>query len=188
MPTNVAVPPLGESVTEAVLLRWLKNDGDPVAADEPVAELETDKANVDLPSPAAGVLRPGKKPGDTVRVGETIARIDEGGGAAPRAAAPAAKAATQPASPPPAATKPATQPTPAAPPPPRPTQPSADLDDLRPSVRRLVQENNLNPAAMVGTGPGGRITKEDVLNRLGEGGKDQREDGNGERAAATTTP
>src|SRR5437763_14351182 len=136
MPTNVAVPPLGESVTEAVLLRWLKNDGDPVAADEPVAELETDKANVDLPSPAAGVLRPGKKPGDTVRVGETIARIDEASAGAPRAAAPAQKTATQPAAPPPAATNPTTEPATAPPPPPRPAQPSANLEDLRPSVRR----------------------------------------------------
>src|SRR5947209_9256614 len=92
MPTNVDVPPLGESVTEAVLLRWLKNEGEQVAADEPVAELETDKANVDLPAPAAGVLRPAKKPGDTVRIGETIARIDE---AVAGAKAPAPAAASQ---------------------------------------------------------------------------------------------
>src|SRR6476469_9614405 len=86
MPTNVDVPALGESVQEATLIKWHKNDGDPVAAAEPVAELETDKANVDVPSPASGILRRVKKEGDTVSIGETIARIEEGNGnaAAPR--------------------------------------------------------------------------------------------------------
>ncbi len=78
MPTNVEVPPLGESVTEAVLIRWHKNDGDPVARGDSLAELETDKANADLNATAAGVFRPMKAPGDTVKVGETIARIEEG--------------------------------------------------------------------------------------------------------------
>src|SRR5271154_3689069 len=77
MPTNVLIPSLGDSVSEAVLLRWLKNDGDYVKSDELLCELETDKANVDLPAPAAGVLRRAKSAGETVQVGETIARIDE---------------------------------------------------------------------------------------------------------------
>src|SRR5438034_10329486 len=77
MPTNVDVPALGESVREAVLIKWHKNDGDTVAAAEPIAELETDKANVDVPAPTAGVLQRVKKEGDTVTIGETIARIDE---------------------------------------------------------------------------------------------------------------
>src|SRR6185369_9402573 len=93
MPTNVDVPALGESVQEATLIKWHKNDGDPVAAAEPVAELETDKANVDVPSPAAGILRRVKKEGDTVSIGETIARIEEGNGAAPKQSAKAAAAA-----------------------------------------------------------------------------------------------
>src|SRR5687768_18498340 len=80
MPTNVDVPALGESVREAVLIKWHKNDGDAVAAAEPIAELETDKANVDVPAPTAGVLRRVKKEGDTVAIGDTIARIEEGGG------------------------------------------------------------------------------------------------------------
>src|SRR5690348_10985640 len=80
MATNVDVPALGESVREAVLIKWHKNDGDPVAAAEPLAELETDKANVDVPSPTAGVLRRIKKEGDTVKIGDTIARVEEGGG------------------------------------------------------------------------------------------------------------
>src|SRR5689334_15632163 len=79
MPTNVDVPPLGESVREAVLIKWHKNDGDTVADQEPVAELETDKANVDVPAPIAGVLRRVKNEGDTVAIGDTIARIDESG-------------------------------------------------------------------------------------------------------------
>src|SRR5438067_7269751 len=103
MPTNVDVPSLGESVSEAVLIRWIRNDGDAVAKDEAIALLETDKANVDLPAPAAGVLRQLKKPGDTVGVGEAIAQIEPAGAAAPatagapREAKPAAQPAAQPA-------------------------------------------------------------------------------------------
>jgi 2-oxoglutarate dehydrogenase E2 component (dihydrolipoamide succinyltransferase) len=77
MPSNVEVPALGESITEAVLVRWLKNDGDRVAVDEAICELESDKATVDLPAPAGGVLQPVKQAGETVQVGEVIARIDE---------------------------------------------------------------------------------------------------------------
>src|SRR3954471_7215622 len=80
MATNVDVPALGESVREAILVKWHKNDGDTVSAAEPLAELETDKANVDVPAPAAGVLKRVKKEGDTVKIGETIARIEEGAG------------------------------------------------------------------------------------------------------------
>src|SRR4051812_4411884 len=76
MSTNVDIPPLGESVSEAVLLRWLKNDGDVVSEGDPLAELETDKANVDLPAPRPGVLRRVKEAGETVHIGETVARID----------------------------------------------------------------------------------------------------------------
>src|ERR1700744_3973281 len=99
MPTNVEIPPLGESVSEAVLLRWLKEEGQFVNANDPTGDLETDKANVDLPAPSSGVLRRAKQPGDTVHIGETIARIDE---AAAGASAPAASAAApaKPAAPP----------------------------------------------------------------------------------------
>ncbi|HXE55451.1 MAG TPA: 2-oxoglutarate dehydrogenase complex dihydrolipoyllysine-residue succinyltransferase [Tepidisphaeraceae bacterium] len=162
MPTNIEVPSLGESVTEAVLLRWLKNDGDLVATDEPLAELETDKANVDIPAKTAGVLRVAKKPGDTVKVGETIARIDEVPAGAKPAAKPAQPAATAKAAVAPSA--PASKPTPAPAVAPVGKQPSAE--DLRPSVRRLVEENKVNPAEVTPTGPGGRIIKEDVLRRL----------------------
>jgi 2-oxoglutarate dehydrogenase E2 component (dihydrolipoamide succinyltransferase) len=151
MSTNVDVPPLGESVSEAVLIRWLKNDGDPVSVAEPLAELETDKANVDLPSPAAGVLRRAKDPGETVQVGETIGRIDDGAvGSGPgKPAAAAAKAASAPA--------------PAAAPAARKVE---KPEDLSPAVRRMVEENKLDASQIKGTGPSGRITKEDVQAHL----------------------
>src|SRR3954470_9802164 len=91
MPTPIEVPRLGESVTNAILIQWLKNDGDTIARDEAVAILETDKANVDLPAPAAGVLRQTRKAGDTVNVGEPIGQVETAGAGA---TAPAAKPAT----------------------------------------------------------------------------------------------
>jgi 2-oxoglutarate dehydrogenase E2 component (dihydrolipoamide succinyltransferase) len=178
MPTNVDVPPLGESVSEAVLLRWLKNDGDAVAVAESLAELETDKANVELPSPAAGVFRPVKEAGGTVHVGETVARIDDGagatGGGAAKAAAPAAAAAAaKPATAPAAAAAPAKGAVPASRPSPEakeaviaPARPAAAPEDLSPAVRRMVEENRLDAGQIKGTGPGNRVTKEDVQAHL----------------------
>src|SRR5215212_11973715 len=151
MPTNVDVPALGESVQEATLIKWHKNDGDAVAAAEPVAELETDKANVDVPSPAAGVLRRVKKEGDTVAIGETIARIDEGSGNASAATKPAATSTAQ------SRSSNESRPAPAGD-----GDAQAKPEDQRPSVRRIVDENKLDPAAIQGSGPGGKITKEDA--------------------------
>src|SRR5437773_11514962 len=91
MAVDVVVPGLGESVTQAVLLKWHKRDGEQVTVDEPVCELETDKANADIPSPAAGVIRRVHKEGDTVSVGEVIARIDPAGVPAATAAGAPAK-------------------------------------------------------------------------------------------------
>src|SRR5918912_522192 len=98
MAPDVQVPALGESITEGTLAQWLKKPGEAVAADEPIAELETDKVSVEVPSPVAGVLAEQvAKQGDTVAVGAVIARIDEGGTAAVRAPAKAAaEAATNP--------------------------------------------------------------------------------------------
>ena len=87
MSSNVEVPALGESITEAVLVRWHKKEGDRVAVDEPLCELESDKATVDLPAPVGGVLHPLKKAGETVQVGEAIAQIDETAAAEQAAAA-----------------------------------------------------------------------------------------------------
>src|SRR3954468_5959001 len=98
MPTPVTVPGMGESVTEAKLLRWTKNDGDAVAKDDVIAELETDKANAELNALGSGVLKITAKPGDTVKVGQVIAMLHENGEAAKAAPAGAAKTANPTAS------------------------------------------------------------------------------------------
>ena len=141
MATEVLVPTLGESITEATLGEWLKQPGDKVAADEPIASLETDKVSVEVPSPVAGVMgQHAVQVGDTVQVGAMIATVEAGDGAA--AAAPAA------------APVPAAAPAPAA---------SADAPAaLSPSVRRAVLEHGVDPATIKGTGKDGRLTKEDV--------------------------
>src|SRR4051794_20876014 len=92
MATDVSVPTLGESITEATLGQWLKQPGDAVKADEPIASLETDKVAVEVPSPVAGTISEQLvKEGDTVAVGALIARIESGTGAAAAAPAPAAQ-------------------------------------------------------------------------------------------------
>src|SRR2546421_6327208 len=78
MATQIEVPPLGESVKQAILVAWHKKEGESVATDEPICELETDKANVDVPAKTSGILHHLKEAGETVNVGEAIARIDEG--------------------------------------------------------------------------------------------------------------
>ncbi len=146
MATEVKVPVLGESITEATVGEWLKNPGDPVRVDEPIASLETDKVSVEVPSPVAGVM--GEqivKVGDTVEVGAVIAIIAGEGAAAAPAAAPAAAA-------------PAATPAPAAAP-----APSADAAALSPSVRRAVLETGVDPSTVQGTGKDGRLTKDDVI-------------------------
>src|SRR5687767_10573196 len=93
MATDVQVPTLGESITEGTIAQWLKKVGDPVAADEPIASLETDKVTVEVPSPVAGVFAEAvADEGETVAVGAVIARIDEGAAAA-ASASPATEAA-----------------------------------------------------------------------------------------------
>lgn len=152
MAIEITVPTLGESVADATVARWIKTTGEAVAADEPVVELETDKVTLEVPAPAAGTL--GEilvAEGATVEVGASLAMLNEG--AAPAAAAPtAAEPAAAPA-------------TSAAAPAPAPAAPAAAAPDmpLSPAVRRLVEENNLNPATIRGTGVDGRLTKSDVL-------------------------
>jgi 2-oxoglutarate dehydrogenase E2 component (dihydrolipoamide succinyltransferase) len=141
MATEIRVPTLGESVSEATVGRWLKNVGDSVAADEPVVELETDKVSVEVPAPAAGVLAEiTAKAGDTVGLDAVLGRIGEGNGAAKSAAKPAAKAE---------AVKPAPS-AKAAPP-------------LSPAPRRAAAETGVDASTVKGTGKDGRVTKGDVL-------------------------
>ncbi|WDF71013.1 2-oxoglutarate dehydrogenase complex dihydrolipoyllysine-residue succinyltransferase [Novosphingobium sp. KACC 22771] len=149
MSTEVKVPTLGESVSEATIGQWLKQPGEAVALDEPIASLETDKVAIEVNAPVAGVL--GQQlaaVGDTVTVSAIIAVIEEGAAAAaaPKAAAPVA-AAVAPA---PVVAAPA-------------AAESSDPAVLSPAVRRAVLEYGIDPATIKGTGKDGRITKEDVV-------------------------
>jgi len=150
MSTEVKVPVLGESITEATVGEWLKQPGEAVAADEPICSLETDKVAVDVNSPVAGVM--GEHlvaEGDNVEVGALIATIEEGSGTA---AKPAAKAEAAPAASPAPAAAPAAEPA-----------GEGDAVVLSPAVRRAVLEHGIDPATIKGTGKDGRLTKEDVL-------------------------
>ena len=168
MAIEITVPTLGESVADATVARWIKKTGDAVAADEPVVELETDKVTLEVPAPAAGTL--GEilaAEGATVEVGASLAMLNDG--AAPAAAPAVAPAATPadtaaPAAPAPAATAAA------------PAAASAAASDmpLSPAVRRLVEENGLNPATIAGTGVDGRLTKADVLAHMKGGSAPRR--------------
>jgi len=163
MATEVTVPTLGESITEGTLAQWLKKPGDAVAADEPIASLETDKVSVEVPSPVAGVLSEQLvKEGDTVAVGAAIARIDEGGTASAAPAQAAAEATTNPTG---AGENPGLRGTDAAPAP-APAEAPADDDHittLSPAVRRAVLEHHVDPTKIKGSGKDGRLTKDDVL-------------------------
>jgi 2-oxoglutarate dehydrogenase E2 component (dihydrolipoamide succinyltransferase) len=166
MAFEVRVPSLGESVTEAVIGRWIKQDGEVVGVDEPILELESDKANMDLAAEHAGRLKVLKKAGDTVNVGDVVATIEpaEGAVASAPAAAPAASAPAGTTAAPAAATA---SPQPAAAPAPAPVasvkQTPAAEPFLSPAVRRVVVEEGLDVAGVEGTGPHGRLTKGDVL-------------------------
>ncbi|HZR85265.1 MAG TPA: 2-oxoglutarate dehydrogenase complex dihydrolipoyllysine-residue succinyltransferase [Bradyrhizobium sp.] len=161
--TEIRVPTLGESVTEATIGRWFKKAGDPVAVDEPLVELETDKVTIEVPAPSAGTL--GEiiaKDGETVAVGALLGQIADGAAAAKPAAAAAAPAAAKPAA--------APAPAPAAPP----KVPPSDAP-LAPSVRRLSAESGVDASTVPGSGKDGRVTKGDMLAAI-------------ERAASAPTP
>jgi 2-oxoglutarate dehydrogenase E2 component (dihydrolipoamide succinyltransferase) len=176
MATEVKVPTLGESVTEATIGEWLKQPGDPVKVDEPIVSLETDKVAVEVPSPVAGILGEQKvKVGDTVEVGAVIATIENATAAGetmqvkPREATPAPSPAPAPSS------APAPAPAAHADEPPQAADIDRELDALpkaqpgdlatalSPSVRRAVIEHGIDPTQVKGTGKDGRLTKEDVL-------------------------
>jgi len=160
---EVTLPQLGETVTEGTITRWFKKVGDSVAADEPLFEVSTDKVDTEVPSPIAGVLTEIRVPeGDTVPVGAVIAVVGAAGSAPAPAPAPSA-----PAPAPVAAPAPAPAPVPAPAPAAAPAVVSGnDNRLLSPVVRRLVAEHNVNVDSITGTGPGGRITREDVLDHI----------------------
>jgi len=147
MSTEIRVPQLPESVADATLVAWHKRPGDPISRDENLADLETDKVVLEVPAPANGVVREIKvESGSVVKSGQLLAVIEEGaaGAAAPKAAAapaPAARAAVA---------------------------EEAKDGRLSPSVRRLVEENRLDPASIPASGRDGRLTKSDVVDYLGK--------------------
>ena len=184
MPVTIVVPQLGESVVEGTIGKWLKKVGEPIAKDEPIVEIITDKINIELPAPSAGTLGQIVVPeGAVAQVGDPLGVIlaageslPAGGGAAapagkaPAAAAPSAPAASRPAPAPQAparsgasvasagATALATA-----------TPPSTDGMRLSPAVRKLAKEHNLDVSQIRGSGMGGRVTREDVLAHIEAG-------------------
>ena len=157
MSTEIRVPTLGESVTEATIGQWYKKVGDTVAADEPLVELETDKVTIEVPAPAAGVLEAiAANPGDTVDVGALLGAIAAGAGAA---AAPKQEAKTE--APANNAAGPETiKPEPAA-------APVTATDRApAPSAQKLINENGLDAGNIAGSGKAGQVLKEDVLASL----------------------
>jgi pyruvate dehydrogenase E2 component (dihydrolipoamide acetyltransferase) len=168
---DVTLPQLGETVTEGTITQWFKKVGDTIAADEPLFEVSTDKVDTEVPSPIAGVVVELRiDEGDTVDVGTIVAVISDGAAAqvvptpepeVPEQA-PAEPQATEPVEPPPMAVTPA--PVSAQPA----VAPSTSGDNrlLSPVVRRLVNEHQINPDDIVGSGPAGRITRDDVLDYI----------------------
>jgi 2-oxoglutarate dehydrogenase E2 component (dihydrolipoamide succinyltransferase) len=170
--TEIRVPTLGESVTEATIGKWFKKPGDPVAVDEPLVELETDKVTIEVPAPAAGVLGDiAAKDGQTVAVGALLGEIKDGAGA------PAAKPTPSPTGRPDEKTA-TTKPIGAGPEEPqlRPAAaaPRPDMP-LAPSVRKLSAESGMDASTVPGSGKDGRVTKGDMMAAI-------------ERAAAAPTP
>ena len=159
---EVRIPSLGESVSQGVIARWLKENGDAVAADDILLELETDKATMEIPAEAAGRLEILKQAGETVEVGTVVARIADGAGA--QVAKPKA---------------------PAEPPAEEGPEPASDAP-LSPAVRKLLAEHELDPREIRGSGKSGRLTKEDVQ-RVIEGGKKPTAPGPAKPAPAPST-
>jgi len=154
--TAIKVPPLGESIVEATVSRWLKQEGDAVAAGDTLVELDTDKITVEVPALAAGVLaKRAVNEGDVVKVDEVLGELTEGaanGAGAKRAAAPAPSAGL----PAPAASAPAKPAAPA----PAPAAPAPARAEVRasPAAQRIAAEQNVDLGAVSGTGMGGVVS------------------------------
>ena len=168
MAVELRVPEVGESITEVQIGSWFKKEGDAIQRDEALVEIESDKATLELPAPVSGVLsKVLKKKGEMAKVGDLIAEIGENGAAKPAAksAGPKSAAASAPAPPAPAAPA-ASRAAASAPAPPTPTTPRTAEPRVMPSARRALAENDLSVADVAPSGPGGRVLKEDVLDRL----------------------
>ena len=162
MPTDVVMPQMGESIFEGTITKWLKKPGEKVQRDEPLFEISTDKVDAEIPAPASGILQEIKvSEGNTVQVNTVVGVIGDGNGAS--ASAPAKAAAPAPAAPAPVLVK---KEAPAPPPAPTAAGPESEEDsDIRssPLVRKLAREHNVDLAKVNGTGTGGRVTKQDIL-------------------------
>ena len=157
--TAIKVPPLGESIVEATVSRWLKQAGDAVASGDTLVELETDKITVEVPALTAGVLtKHAVNEGDVVKVGDVLAEVEEGATAAPSAAPAAASApAAAPAAPP----APAAVPAPEAP-----AAPAAAEVRASPAAQRVAAEQKVDLSQVTGTGRGGVVSKPDVIEHV----------------------
>ena len=160
MAVELRVPEVGESITEVQIGTWLKKEGDSVERDDALVEIESDKATLELPAPISGTLAQVlKQKGETVRVGDLIATIGEGDGK------PGAKQAPATAKPAAQAPKPGPAPAPSTPRPSAPP-PSAAPPRIMPSARRVAEQQGVDATQVAGTGPGGRVLKEDVMEHL----------------------
>jgi 2-oxoglutarate dehydrogenase E2 component (dihydrolipoamide succinyltransferase) len=175
MAVEIKVPTLGESVVEATVAKWFKQPGDAIALDEPLVELETDKVTVEVNAPSAGALTSiAVAEGADVNVGALLGMIDETAAGAPASAPAAAPEPAPAAAPAPAPAAPAPTPAPAAPAPapaapaPAPAAPAL-AKPLSPAVRKLVDDNDLDPLLITATGKDGRITKGDALAAIATG-------------------
>jgi pyruvate dehydrogenase E2 component (dihydrolipoamide acetyltransferase) len=164
MPTEVVMPQMGESIFEGTITKWLKKAGDKVQRDEPLFEFSTDKVDAEIPAPASGVLQEIKvAEGNTVQVNTVVGVIGDGYGAAAPVPAKAVAPAPSASAPP----KKEAQ-APAQPAPPPPAAHGEDESDVRssPLVRKLAREHNVDLNQVHGTGTGGRVTKQDVLDHV----------------------
>lgn len=175
MPVELKVPSVGESITKVVIGAWRKREGESADRDESLVEIETDKATIELPAPVAGTIaKILKRDGDSAEVGEVIGYMESG--AAPPARKSSASAAPAKAEParegrPPAVAARGTQPEPA----PRAAAAAAAATakgepHIMPAARRAMAQSGLQPGAVAGSGPGGRVLKEDVEGAVEDGG------------------
>ena len=164
MAVEIKVPQVGESITEVIVAQWFKATGDAVQKDEPLVSLETDKVNVDVPAPESGILGTIlKAAGASAQIGEVLAHIEAAGAQPAKAPAPAPEPAPVPASTPAAAAKPASDPAPAPAPALAPAPaPQSTSGFVMPSAARVLAQGGLDAASVPGSGPGGRVLKEDA--------------------------
>src|ERR1700752_4833796 len=165
MATDIIMPQMGESIVEGTITKWLKKPGDKVQCDEPLFEISTDKVDAEIPAPASGVLQEIKvAEGTTVGVNTVVGTIAvDGEAAASKPVAPPAKATPAPPTPPKEETKAAPAPAPVAAPASSAQEEEAEETRSSPLVRKIAREHGVSLSQITGTGLGGRITKQDIM-------------------------